>query len=103
MEELERALAGLNEGTPAEAIQNEVYEIGKRHDFSNLRDWFKALYEVLLGQTQGPRFGSFVALYGVANTRRLITESLFEVDSRMLGAVALVDEHLRSGRIRMVL
>jgi lysyl-tRNA synthetase class 1 len=74
--ELEQVLAGLGEGTPAEAIQNEVYEIGKRHAFANLRDWFKALYEVLLGQTQGPRFGSFVALYGVANTRRLIQEAL---------------------------
>ncbi len=76
MEELAQALAGLNEGTPAEAIQNEVYEIGKRHAFASLRDWFKALYEVLLGQEQGPRFGSFVALYGVANTRRLIRDAL---------------------------
>jgi lysyl-tRNA synthetase class 1 len=76
MEELALALEGLNEGTPGEAIQNEVYEIGKRHDFANLRDWFKALYEVLLGQEQGPRFGSFVALYGVANTRRLIEHAL---------------------------
>lgn len=76
LEELERTLAGLNEGTPAEAIQNEVYEIGKRHPFANLRDWFTALYEVLLGQTQGPRFGSFVALYGIANTRRLIRDAL---------------------------
>ncbi|MCB1992347.1 MAG: lysine--tRNA ligase, partial [Geminicoccaceae bacterium] len=76
MLELEAALAGLAEGTPGEAIQNEVYEIGKRHGFESLRDWFKALYEVLLGQEQGPRFGSFVALYGVANTRRLIREAL---------------------------
>ena len=76
MEELAQALDGLNEGTPAEAIQNEVYEIGKRHGFASLRDWFKALYEVLLGQEQGPRFGSFVALYGIANTRRLIQDAL---------------------------
>lgn len=76
LEELEQALALLAEGTPAEAIQNEVYEIGKRHPFANLRDWFQALYQVLLGQSQGPRFGSFVALYGVANTRRLIRDAL---------------------------
>ncbi len=76
MVELEGVLAGLAEGTPGEAIQNEVYEIGKRHEFASLRDWFRALYEVLLGQEQGPRFGSFVALYGVANTRRLIREAL---------------------------
>ena len=45
-------------------LQTEVYEIGKRHPFPELRAWFKALYEVLLGQDQGPRFGSFIALYG---------------------------------------
>ena len=39
-----------------EMVQNVVYEIGKAHGFEPLRDWFKALYEVLLGQTQGPRF-----------------------------------------------
>ena len=48
----------------AEAIQTEVYEVGKRHGFTELRAWFKALYEILLGQTQGPRMGSFIALYG---------------------------------------
>jgi lysyl-tRNA synthetase class 1 len=41
-----------------------------------LRDWFKALYETLLGSSQGPRMGSFIALYGVANTRELIAEAL---------------------------
>ena len=56
----------------AETIQTEVYEVGKRHDFENLRDWFKALYEVLLGQSQGPRFGSFAALYGKGETVDLI-------------------------------
>ena len=50
----------------AEAMQYELYEIGKRHGFANLRDWFKALYEVLLGQSEGPRFGTFVAIYGTA-------------------------------------
>ncbi|MDP6814688.1 MAG: lysine--tRNA ligase [Alphaproteobacteria bacterium] len=62
--------------SPAEEIQNRVYEIGKRHDFANLRDWFKALYEVLLGESQGPRFGSFVALYGVRETADLIRRAL---------------------------
>ena len=40
------------------------------HGFEPLRDWFKALYEVLLGQSQGPRFGGFIALYGVDETDR---------------------------------
>ena len=44
--------------------------------FENLRDWFKALYETLLGSSQGPRMGSFIALYGIANSRKLIAEAL---------------------------
>lgn len=69
-------LAEFEGSTDAEAIQNLVYEIGKTHQFEPLRDWFKAIYQVLLGQDQGPRFGSFVALYGVAETRALIKKAL---------------------------
>ncbi|KPH58762.1 lysine--tRNA ligase [Novosphingobium sp. ST904] len=62
----------------AEALQNVVYEIGKNetYQFETLRDWFKALYETLLGSSQGPRMGSFIALYGVPETRKLIAEAL---------------------------
>jgi lysyl-tRNA synthetase, class I len=60
----------------AETLQTEVYEIGKRHPFPELRAWFKALYEVLLGQEQGPRFGSFIALYGRKETAALIRKAL---------------------------
>lgn len=75
---LDEVLAGLDPETPAEDIQTEVYEIGKREEFGfeSLRDWFKALYETLLGSEQGPRMGSFIALYGVENSRRLIAEAL---------------------------
>ncbi|MCA1662632.1 MAG: lysine--tRNA ligase, partial [Novosphingobium sp.] len=75
---LEGALAGQTEGASAEQLQTLVYEIGKNPAFGieNLRDWFRALYETLLGSSQGPRIGSFIALYGVANTRRLIAEAL---------------------------
>ncbi|HVM99345.1 MAG TPA: lysine--tRNA ligase [Caulobacteraceae bacterium] len=59
-----------------EAIQNEVYEAGKDAGFEPLRTWFQALYEVLLGQSQGPRFGSFAAIYGLANTIDLIDRAL---------------------------
>ena len=52
-------------GSDGEAIQTVVYEVGKRHPFPDLKSWFKALYEVLLGQSQGPRMGSFIALYGL--------------------------------------
>ena len=43
---------------------------------SDLRAWFKALYEILLGQTEGPRFGTFVAFYGPAETAALIRQVL---------------------------
>jgi lysyl-tRNA synthetase class 1 len=76
LEDLVRFLRGVPEGTDGETIQHEVYEIGKRHGFANLRDWFRALYEVLLGQSEGPRFGSFVAVYGVDNSVALIESAL---------------------------
>ncbi|HZP09402.1 MAG TPA: lysine--tRNA ligase, partial [Methyloceanibacter sp.] len=74
--DLEARLAKLQHGVLAEEIQAEVYAVGKEHGFEPLRDWFAALYEVLLGQTQGPRFGSFVELYGIAETRVLIAKAL---------------------------
>ena len=60
----------------AEALQSEVFAVGKGHGFEPLRDWFKAIYEVLLGASQGPRFGGFVALYGVEETVSLIEAGL---------------------------
>jgi lysyl-tRNA synthetase class 1 len=60
----------------AEAIQNEVYEAGKSAGFEPLRAWFTALYEVLLGQSQGPRFGSFAAIFGLDRTSALIERAL---------------------------
>ena len=59
-----------------EKVQFVVYEIGKSHGFEPLRDWFKAIYEVALGQTQGPRFGSFAALFGCERTAVLIRRAL---------------------------
>jgi lysyl-tRNA synthetase class 1 len=77
MESLADRLAALPaEFRDGEAIQNEVYEIGKSADFEPLRDWFKALYEVLLGQEQGPRFGSFAAIFGVRETEALVRKAL---------------------------
>ncbi|PWL26025.1 MAG: lysine--tRNA ligase [Altererythrobacter sp. XM-24bin4] len=75
---LDAALANASEDTPAEDLQTTVYEIGKdeAHGFENLRDWFQTLYQTLLGSDQGPRMGSFIALYGVTNSRKLIAEAL---------------------------
>lgn len=76
--ELDARLAALPADTAADDIQNIVYEIGKdeAYGFENLREWFKALYETLLGSSAGPRMGSFIALFGIANTRRLIAKAL---------------------------
>jgi len=74
---LDAALCKADGNASAEELQTIVFEIGKAHGFADkLRDWFKAIYEVLLGQSQGPRFGSFIALYGVAETRALIAKGL---------------------------
>lgn len=75
--QLDAELAALPADASAEDIQNIVYEIGKtRFGKEALRDWFKALYETLLGSSQGPRMGSFIALYGIDNSRKLIAEAL---------------------------
>ncbi|MGE0222404.1 MAG: lysine--tRNA ligase [Acetobacteraceae bacterium] len=76
LEELAGALAALPDDANAETIQNTVFEVGKRHEFPELRAWFGCLYQVLLGQQEGPRFGGFVALYGVQETIALIRSAL---------------------------
>ena len=72
LEDLARTLEALPADAAAETIQSEVYEVGKRHPFADLKAWFRALYEILLGQSQGPRMGSFIALYGMAESIALI-------------------------------
>jgi len=75
--DLRARLAALPEGCQdAELIQNEVFAVGKDHAFEPLRAWFQALYEVLLGQSQGPRFGSFAAIFGLDRTIALIDAKL---------------------------
>ena len=76
LKELDSELAKLDRATPSDEIQTLVFEIGKHHPFETLRHWFQALYETLLGSSQGPRMGSFIALYGIDNSRKLIAEAL---------------------------
>jgi lysyl-tRNA synthetase, class I len=76
LEDLAGVLEKFGEERDAEKVQFEVYEVGKRHKFEPLRDWFKAIYEVLFGQTQGPRFGSFAALFGCVETAKMIHHTL---------------------------
>lgn len=70
--DLRHRLAQLPQDATAETIQTMVYEVGKSHPFEELRLWFATLYEVLLGQSDGPRMGSFIALYGVNEMIKLI-------------------------------
>jgi lysyl-tRNA synthetase, class I len=75
LEALREALAGYEGAVDDEALQSVVYSIG-RERFDPMRGWFTALYEVLLGASQGPRFGGFIALYGVEETVALIDRAL---------------------------
>lgn len=78
LEDLAAELVALPKGAEAEAIQTIVYEVGKKHVavFPELKAWFAALYNILLGQEQGPRMGSFIALYGVDETLALLRRAL---------------------------
>ena len=76
MLDLRGRFVGLPTDADAETIQNAVFEAGKAAGFEPLRAWFTALYEVLLGQTTGPRFGSFAAIFGIERTIALIDEKL---------------------------
>ena len=76
LDDLNGRLAAWDGPPDAEALQTMVFAVGTEHGFDPLRDWFTALYEVLLGASQGPRFGGFIALYGVDETRALIADAL---------------------------
>ena len=76
LEDLRSRLLAWDGEVEAEALQSAVFAVGKEHGFEPLRDWFKAIYEVLLGASQGPRFGGFIALYGVQQTAALIETAL---------------------------
>ncbi|MDD9726833.1 lysine--tRNA ligase [Roseovarius sp. SK2] len=73
--DLRDQLAAYDGPVEDEALQSIVYAVG-RDRFDPLRDWFKAIYETLLGASQGPRFGGFIALYGVDETVALIDRAL---------------------------
>ena len=65
------------EPTP-ENLQTAVFDVGKKYpgEFASLRDWFQALHQVLLGQDQGPRMGSFIAIYGVKESVALLDRAI---------------------------
>lgn len=82
--DLKVRLEALPADADGEAIQAEVYEAGKAAGFEPLRLWFGALYETLLGQPQGPRFGSFAAIFGLDRTIALIGRVLAGEDLGVL-------------------
>ena len=67
-----KMLESLNGKENGKEIQEKIYDIGVNLSFENLKDWFAAFYEVILGQKQGPRIGSFIKLYGIEETKKLI-------------------------------
>ncbi len=82
--DLRARLGALPADADGEAVQAEVYEAGKAAGFEPLRLWFGALYETLLGQPQGPRFGSFAAIFGLDRTVALIGRVLAGEDLGVL-------------------
>ncbi len=74
--DLHDRLAAHDGDRDSEILQNIVFAVGNEHGFEPLRNWFKAIYEVLLGASQGPRFGGFIAVYGVEETAALIERAL---------------------------
>ena len=77
-EDLLKLLNNMSDRSTSEKIQTEIYEIGKKHNFLNLRDYFKLIYQVLLGQEQGPRLGSFFKLFGIEKSISLIEDKLIK-------------------------
>ena len=62
----------------AEEIQTKIYEIGMSLNFENLKDWFSGFYQVVLGQQQGPRLGSFIKFYGIDKTVEILENKVDE-------------------------
>ncbi|WP_368186574.1 lysine--tRNA ligase [Aestuariibius sp. HNIBRBA575] len=75
LEELRDKLKAYDGPIDGDELQSVVFSVG-RERFDPMRDWFKALYEVLLGASQGPRFGGFIALYGIDESIALIEQGL---------------------------
>lgn len=70
--QIKEMLQNVTADISAEEIQNNIYAIGREAGYENLRDFFKELYEILLGQSEGPRLGSFIKLFGIQETIKLI-------------------------------
>ena len=74
--ELAKRLDGLHQDCDASEIQQVILDVGKTNGYENNRDWFKLIYEVLLGSQSGPRLGSFFSLLGKDKTVEKFNEVL---------------------------
>ena len=77
LQALKQTLSTADKESDATQIQNMIYQIGKDFGYeNNMKDWFSALYQILLGQNQGPRMGSFITLYGIDNFTKMIDDKI---------------------------
>ena len=75
LQDLANRLKDCNEGMDPEAIQTIVYSVGKDNGYQdNLREWFKAIYEIIFGDVDGPRMGFFISFFGIEETIKLINK-----------------------------
>jgi lysyl-tRNA synthetase class 1 len=76
LQQISSYLAEASDDVSAEEIQNAIYGIGETSGYDNLRLFFSDLYQLMLGQSEGPRLGSFIKLYGIIDTKNLINHIL---------------------------
>ena len=74
--DLHARLEKISNSTGRDELQSLVYAVGKENNFEQLKDWFTAIYEILLGTRTGPRLGGFISLYGIEETRNLIADKI---------------------------
>ena len=75
LQDLVKRLKNCKEQMDPEAIQTIVYSVGKDNGYKeNLREWFKAIYEIIFGDQDGPRMGFFISFFGVKESVELINK-----------------------------
>ena len=74
--DLRESLININKDAESDVLQHLIFEIGKKYYPENLKEWFVSLYKILFGSDNGPRMGSFISLYGIENTIKLINNRI---------------------------
>ena len=76
---LKESLNKINGNVESDVLQNIIFEIGKKYYPNNIKEWFISLYKILFGANSGPKIGSFISLYGIDNTIKLIDSKIERV------------------------